>query len=140
MAAKKKAAPKLSPNTGTKIDALFQLRTKRLAEERKVEELKAKEAALKEEITATLGESNLTKAAGKIASFSLTTITVPRIDSDDPRAWQKVYRYIAKHEAFDLLQKRWNEKSYRDRVGAGEKIPGAISVPLVKVSLTAVKR
>lgn len=124
----------VSPKLGAKIDALYTAREARLAKQREVEALEERERAAKQEVIALLDSANLQKAAGKLASVSLSPQVVANVEPD---AWNKVFAYVKKNDAFDLLQKRINNSAFRDRIEAGEKIPGTTSVTVINLSVRA---
>lgn len=124
----------VSAKLGSKIDALYSRRQERLAKQRELDALKAKEEAAEQEVLALLDTAKLSKAAGKVASVSVAPKTVGQVE---PERWNDVYAYIKKHGAFDLLQRRLNNTAYRERIEAGENIPGTKSVTVLDLSVRA---
>jgi len=120
---------------GACIDLLYATREKRTALERsiekKVEDLKKEEQALEKHLFDTFGKDDLDGAKGKRATAGLTRQTVPNV-----KDWERLYGYIKKHDAFELLQKRVSGTAYRERLEAKEVIPGVEAFTLTKLSLT----
>jgi hypothetical protein len=132
MAAKKQVFPK---KLGEAVDRLYALREERLVLERQAEELKSQETALKDHLIATFGKSGLEGAAGAVARCSVTqAATASVVDWEALRAWVK------KTGAWELLQKRVNDVAYRERLEAGEAVPGVETFMATRVSCTRIKR
>lgn len=117
---------------GSLIDALHKAREKRLAQDRKVAELKEQEALAEVRVIARLQNQGLTKAAGRKASVSLYPKIVAQVD---PTAWHDVFAFVVKHDAWDLLQKRINNAAFRDRVENGVTVPGTKAVSVMDLSI-----
>jgi hypothetical protein len=56
---------------------------------------------------------------GNRGIVSLTEAEVPSV-----KDWNKFNKYVMKHKALDLLQRRVSVTAWRDRLEAGENIPG----------------
>ena len=83
---------------GELIDKLYALRTERLEVEGKVEEMKSKERALREEIAKALTESGVNGATGQVANARKTSKTVATV-----KDWGLLWQYIKDHDAFDMV-------------------------------------
>jgi hypothetical protein len=125
---RKRAPAKL----GTLIDKLFEARERRLAETRRLDALKKIEDAAEQRVLAALQQLNLQKAAGARATVSITVKTVGQVE---PERWADVQKYIVEKNAFDLLQRRLNNAAVRERVEAGEEIPGLKTVQILDLSV-----
>lgn len=125
---------KLPKTTGAVIDALYKIRTERIEFQRKcdaeVAQMKAAETELKDHLIATLGKSSLDGAKGKLATVAVVRTTVPSV-----KDWPAVYEYVRENDAFDLFEKRLNKTAFRDRLEAGEAVPGCEVVEVVDLSL-----
>jgi hypothetical protein len=128
-------APKLKipKSLGACADKLFELKQDRLALEKVVDAMKANETALTDHIINNLPKGD-TGACGKHHKAVVVTEDIPRAED-----WDKVYAYIKKHNAFELLQRRLNSAAVKERLEDGKKVPGVGSFTAVKVSLTKVK-
>jgi endonuclease IV len=122
---------KIPKTLGAQIDKLHTLRTERLAEEKRIEAMKADEASLREVILAHLAQQRMAKGSGKLATASAVTKVVGKVED-----WGKVWDYAKSHDAFDLYQRRLNNKAWLDRLEAGEKIAGVERETVVELSLT----
>ena len=126
---------KFPKSMGVCADRLYEIRARRLAEQKKVEELEAEERALKAHIIDNLPKSQLTGASGKIANVKIVTKTVPQIADID-----KFYGYIRKTGRTDLLQKRLNETAINEILESKKNavVPGITTFDAKGVSLTKV--
>lgn len=124
---------KIPKTLGAKADLLFTLRTERLAEERRIGAMRAQEAELREAILSDLAKQRMTKGSGKFATVSAVTKVVGKVED-----WAAVWEFAKKHDAFDLYQRRLNNKAWLDRVEAGERVAGVERETVVELSLTKV--
>lgn len=122
----------MAPNTlGSKVDAFYKARAKRLDAEKKIEDMKKTEAALKEEILRDLTAAGLEKASGKLTTASITTNLIPQIA--DPTAF---YAHILSTGEVDLLEKRPSRSACQARWERGENVPGIEQLSRVDLSFT----
>lgn len=122
---------KIPKTLGAQIDKLYALRAERLAVEKQVEAMRADETAMKEAILAHLAKERASKASGKAATASAVTKVVGKVAD-----WTKLWEYAKKRDAFDLFQRRLNNKAWLDRVEGGEKIEGVERETVVELLLT----
>jgi hypothetical protein len=120
---------------GTMIDSLYDLRAQRLAIEKQVEELKARETATKEEILFILKESGLEGAKGEVATASIQYKIKANVTD-----WDAVYSYIRDNDMFALLQKRLTTTLWAALQEDGILVPGTEPMALTDLSLTKSKR
>jgi hypothetical protein len=120
---------------GTMIDSLYDLRAQRLAIEKQVEELKARETATKEEILFLLKESGLEGAKGEVATASIQYKIKANVTD-----WDAVYAYIRDNDMFALLQKRLTTTLWAALQEDGILVPGTEPMALTDLSLTKSKR
>jgi hypothetical protein len=119
------------PSTiGACIDALYKLRQERFAIEKKAEAIQKKESELESHILETFNKSDLDGARGKFATAGVSQNTVPTV-----KDWDKLYRYIKKTDAFELLQRRVSATAYRERLDQKEVVPGVEAFIVTKLSL-----
>lgn len=140
--AKKPRTFKFPKSMGACADRLYDTRERRLAAQRIVDEIEEEEKALKEHIISNL-KKNDTGAAGRHHRVQVITDQIPRVAD-----WRKLYDYIKRNDAFDLLQRRLNDKAVAEREealnerlrkGAKPKLlPGTEKFTVVKVSLTKI--
>lgn len=115
---------------GACADLLYQLKAKRLAGQKLVNEVEEEEKALKAYIINTLPKSESSGVAGKIARVTVVTKQVPQLADDD-----KFYAYIAKTKRFDLLTKRLSTAAIEELWEAGTEVPGIDHFQVVTISL-----
>lgn len=126
---------KLPKSMGACADLYFEARQKRLAADKAAAELKAEEVRIAEHIINNL-DKNSTGAAGKHHRVQVITKPKYRINAEK---WNDFYKWVAKNNAFDLLQKRLSEEALRDRLANSKaKIPGVEAFQAVGLSLTKV--
>lgn len=116
---------------GDVIDALYELRTVRLALERKVKDLIKEEKELSYFLKDQLEDDKITAMRGGQANFSFSTKIIPTITN-----WPAVVSFIKQQDAFVLCYKQiaqepWNE--YRD---SGILVPGTSELEQVRFSIT----
>lgn len=121
----------LPKTLGACADALYTTRQDRLVVQKKIDELAAREAALREHLIAVLPKSDATGAAGKIALAQVKTKRVPQVDD-----WDALYKHVKRTGDFTLLQRRLANDAIAERWDAGKKIPGVVPFNTVTVSVT----
>ena len=118
---------------GACADKLFELRNKRLAEQKKVDEIAAEETALKNHVIENLPKSEASGVAGKLARVTVVTKQVPQV-----KDWDVFYKYVKKTGSFDLMQKRLTDAAIKERWEAGKEVPGVEHFNAVSVSINKV--
>lgn len=118
---------------GACADKLFELRNKRLAEQKKVDEIAFEETSLKNHIIENLPKSEASGVAGKLARVTVVTKQVPQV-----KDWDAFYKYIKKTGSFDLMQKRLTDAAIKERWEAGKEVPGVEHFNSVSVSINKV--
>lgn len=119
---------------GACIDLLYKWEQERAVIARQVKEMQAKERALTNHIFDTFSKDDLNGAAGKVAKISIIRKDVPT-----PKDWPKIYTYIAKNKAWELLQKRLSSTAVKERWNAGKSIPGIDKFQVLSLSTTKLK-
>ena len=120
---------------GQKIDALYELRAKRLALQKEVDAIKEEERACTDEIIHLLGNTGLGAARGAVATAALKTTTKPIVTD-----WQSVYTYIVDNDRFDLLHQRISSLAWAELEKDGILVPGTEAFVELSLSLTKAKR
>jgi hypothetical protein len=124
---------KFPKKLGACIDLAYSMRAARLELEGKTEEMRKEETALKDHILLAFSKSELEGSKGAVASASITRLTVPKVVD-----WELFYSFIAKHEAFELLERRPSRSAYKERLEAGVKVPGVEPMEVINLSLNKV--
>lgn len=127
-----KGAP-LPRSIGMCADLYNDVRTLRLQMEKEVAEIQARETEVKDHIINNLSKSDDTGAAGKRYRAQIKLKDTPHATD-----WKLTWAYVAKHNRFDLLQKRLGEKAVMDMYEAGETIPGIEIMHVPTVSITKI--
>jgi hypothetical protein len=118
---------------GACADRLFELREKRLEEQKKVDAIEAEEKAIKEHIIQNLPKSEASGVAGKVARVTVITKQVPQV-----KDWDVFYKHVKKTGEFELLQRRLTDTAIRERWDAGKQVPGVESFSAVTLSINKV--
>lgn len=130
---------RLPKKIGDCIDLAYAARAERLAlqkeMEEKLEKLKAREAEIEKHIIDTFDVNAINGAKGNLASASVSLSAYPTVPEGN---WPGVWKWIAKHDAWDLARRQLNEKAFRERLEAGQKIPGVETFQKKKLSLTKI--
>ncbi len=124
---------KFPKSMGLCADKLYELRNKRIEEQKKIDLLETEEKALKAYIIDNLPKSEQTGASGKVANVKIVTKEVPQIAD-----LEAFYGYVRKSKRSDLLQKRLNDSAIKEMLDDGKNIPGIQTFKAITVSLTKV--
>lgn len=118
---------------GACADLAYKMRAERLGVEERVEAMKAEEAKLKEHILTLLQGQKLESGTGERATVSISHLVVPKVVD-----WEKFYAFIHKKKAWSLLERRPARGAYKERLEAGEVVPGVEPMDVVNLSITKV--
>ena len=127
----------LPKSIGRCADLYSDVRSVRLAMEKEVALVAARETEIREYIIDNLSKSDDTGASGLRYRAQIVTKTVPKIVEGEA-GWPKLWAFIAKNNRFDLLQKRLGEKAVSDMWEAGEDVPGVEKFKTPTVSITKI--
>lgn len=120
---------------GACIDLLYAWEGERAEVTRRAEQLKAREQLLETHILDTFSKADLNGAAGRVAKINVIRTEVPQVEGDGV-GWPKLYAYIVRKKAFDLLQKRLSTSAVRERWAARIVVPGVSKFTVVTLSVT----
>lgn len=117
---------------GNLIDDAHKKREAIRALELQVNDLKAEQKEMHEQIITLLGQQDIDQSRGKKATATVTKAVVPHVKN-----WDSFHRYIKKNNAFYLLERRAAVVAYRDtlEVRRNRPIPGVESVEKITLSL-----
>lgn len=133
--------PVIPESIGRCADLYHDVRDLRLAMSKEVEAVEEFEKEVRQHIIDNLSKSEDTGAAGLRYRAQVVTKEVPKIiqgEDDEAAGWPKLWAYIAKHNRFDLLQKRLGDKAIKDMWDAGEVVPGVEKMKVPDVSITKI--
>jgi hypothetical protein len=130
------AVAKIKPpqDTGTAADMLHMLRDSKKALAVLTAAFETIEKATQAYLVDNVPKSSQTGAVGHLASARIVIKQVPRVSD-----WDKVFAYVTKEKAFDLLQRRLADKSVAERWENGKTIPGIEPFSAISVSVTKLK-
>lgn len=129
----KKSEFKVPKAVGACADLLFELRAKKAAAKKVVDEIEEQEKAVKDYLIENLPKSSATGAIGKLAKAQVLTKQEPSVED-----WDKLYAHVSKTKSWDLLQRRVATGAVKERWEAGKQVPGVGVFPVVTVSVTNV--
>lgn len=125
---------KMPTTIGATIDLLFTLREQRRELEAKIKTIKEQEDAVDAHLMNNFEKAGLDGARGKLAQVSIKRSTVA-----DVQDWDKLYAYISRNKAWDLLQKRASITALRARWDDKKVVPGVEPKEITALSLTKVQ-
>ena len=119
---------------GECVDRYREKRDLRLAMQKEVDAVADEEKAFKAHILQQITEqAGTTGVAGERYRAQRTEKRVPKVVS-----WPDVHAWIAKHNRFDLLQKRLSDKAVIDMWESDQEVPGIESAVAVDLSVTKI--
>ena len=121
---------KFPKTMGACADKLYELRNRRLLEQKKVDAIAAEGAALTEHIIQTLPNSEASGIAGKLARVTVVTKEVPQVED-----WDLFYKHIKKTGSFDLMQRGLAAAAIKARWEDGKEVPGVKHFNVVSISM-----
>jgi hypothetical protein len=124
----------LPKTLGPCIDALVTARRLRRDKEQAVKLAKQTEEKIEDHILATFEKQKIHGAKGKLGSVSLIEKDVPRVT--DKEAFGK---YVAKHQAWDLIYGKAVEAACQARWEVKEEIDGIEKYHDMRISLSEAK-
>lgn len=126
----------MPPSIGRCADLYHDVRELRLAMEKEVAEIKAREDEIKEYMISNLSKSDDTGAAGLRYRVQIVTKTKYNIKPD---GWGGFTSWMNKNNRFDFIQKRLNDKAVEEYIAdtGGGSLPhylDRVNVPTVSVT------
>jgi hypothetical protein len=124
-------------SVGRCADLYSDVRALRLAMEKEVKTIQARETEIKDHIINNLSKSDDTGAAGLKYRAQVVVKDVVRVATDQ---WGVLHSWIRKNDRFDMLQKRLNETAVDDWMeqNEGRLLPGTELVKVPQVSITKI--
>lgn len=118
---------------GLCADEYSAVRALRLAMEKLVESVKARETEIQEYIIVNLSSGSDTGASGLKYRAQIV-----KKDAVHIKDWQAFTGYVLENDRFDLLQKRLSDKAALDLFADGVDVPGLEKMKVPKVSITKI--
>jgi hypothetical protein len=122
----------LPKSDAAKADLLYQTRQERYRLQHQIEELEKLEGRIEEYFINHL-PAGQTGLAGTIARVQVETKPVPTVED-----WAKLYQYIKRTGAFELLQRRLTKSAVEERWEDKKTIPGVGRFNAKSVSVTKI--
>lgn len=121
---------------GQVADEYKRVQTIRLAMDKSVAKVKARETELKEYLINNIDVEN---EAGVMGMNYQATIKVDHRPRMDAEFWPQLHEWIAENERFDLLQKRLSDTAVMEAINSGIELPGVERMSVKNVSIRKVK-
>lgn len=118
---------------GRTADLYHDVRELRLAMQKEVEAVEAREAELRDSIINRLSASDDTGAAGLRYRAQIVPKVKPKIAD-----WPTLTKWLQESGRFDMLQKRLSDKAVTDVWDDGYAVPGVEKINVKDVSITKV--
>lgn len=118
---------------GAMIDKLHAMREVRREKEKEIEELKSEYAVLEDQILAALRAQGLSKSTGGKATVSISENIKPQIEN-----WDEFYKYIHRHKAYHLLERRPSVTGCREVFELRGRLPGAVPYPVITLNMRTI--
>lgn len=118
---------------GAQIDALGKLEAKRKTIAAQLDVVKREIDAQEVAVLAALNAAKLDGARGKLGSVRRETREHPQIVKEQ---FDKLWAYMKKHDAPELLQRRLGSGAVKERWEAGEVVPGVTKFTEIVVVFT----
>jgi len=108
-------------NIGSEIDKLVAAREEMRGLQKQIDAIKQIFDVNAEELRMEMENQGMKKATGLLGTVSLKDTVVGHVQD-----WDKVYNYILRNKAFQLMQRRISEPAFREIVELrkGKNIPG----------------
>ena len=116
------------------VDLYNEARTVRLVAAKAVAALEAKEHELKAQLIAAFKAEGSTASGGKTAIAKLVVKQEPSAGN-----WDSLYAHIRNTGEFELLYRRINPASIKERKDVGVDVPGIEWFPVESLSLSQIK-
>jgi len=123
----------LPKSIGQRADLYAEVRGLRLAMDKEVAAVKARESEIRESIINDLSKSDDTGAAGLKYRAQIVVKTLPKLAD-----WGVFTSWVRKNDRFDLMQKRINETAIKDLWAERESVPGVEKINVPDVSITKI--
>lgn len=120
-------------NIGACADKLYELRKRKLEQQKVLSAIEAEEKSIREYLINTLPKSEASGVAGKLARVTIVTKEIPQV-----KDWGAFYNYVKSSGQFELMQRHLSSVAIKEHWESGEEIPGVEHFNIVSVSLNKV--
>jgi hypothetical protein len=120
---------------GIVADHFREVRDLRLAMDKEVKEVKARETELNNHLIDNLATDDNADTGASGLKFRAQITTSEKATVDD---WESVWDYVVANDRFDILGKSVNQKTIDEIWATGKKIPGISKMNAKKVSITKI--
>ena len=124
----------LPSSVGLCADLYKKVRDLRLAMQKQVDAVEAREKEIRDHIINNLSKSPDTGAAGKKYRAQIKQTTVPTA-----KDWDKIRAFMVENDRFDLMQKRLSNKAIEALWEEGVEVPGVDKFNKIDVSITKIR-
>lgn len=117
--------------TGELVDRYIKTKVQRLKAQAEVTKLEEQEKNLKKLLIEIAISAKVQSLGGSIGTVNYKRHMKPKVED-----WEKLYEYIMKHGAFELIQRRIGEKAVEERWEDGIVIPGVVKFPIDDLTIS----
>lgn len=121
----------LPKKPGELADLLYTTKNLRYEVQHRVDRLQKLQTAIETWFINNLDADAATGVAGHKALAKIERKLIPQCED-----WDALYAFIARNKAWELLQKRLGETAVKERLDAGQDLPGITIFQAKKVSVT----
>lgn len=113
-----------------KADRYYTLRQERLAKQKEVDAMQAEESALKDELINSISKAEVGGVAGSVCRVTVVTKPKPKLVDFDA-----LIVFIRRRNAWELIRHAINEAAVKERLEAGQDVPGVEVFNVVDLSV-----
>lgn len=106
---------------GSKIDEIYNLREKKRELEKQIANIEKEFHLIEIDLMDQMDKECVDKSSGKLASVSIIESIKPNVVD-----WEVFYKYIYRHKAFFLLERRPSVTACREAFETKGKLPGVV--------------
>lgn len=109
----------MAKSLGALADELYALREQKGELSAQLRLLTQEETKIEEEMLAAMAKQDITQVRGRVSTISVSKSKVPHVVD-----WAALHKYIQRHGALQLLQRRVSVEAYRELLNDGMTPPG----------------
>ena len=124
---------------GAMIDAYWRVRERKRKFDAQSAEAEGELALLEERIKHALDDQKLVQGRGGKATATIEESVVPKMDEDNPKAWDTFYAFLHRKKAYHLLERRLSVTACREYLTRGVELPGVLPFKKRKLKVLTLK-
>jgi hypothetical protein len=137
----KEASPMPEPiKIGAMIDSYWRIRERKRRFDTQSAEAEGELALLEERIKHALDDQRLNQGRGSKATATIEESIVPKMNEDNPKAWDVFYAFLHRKKAYHLLERRLSVTACREFMARGVELPGVLPFKKRKLKVLTLKK